>query len=104
MTEQTACADDAMVAEERREAPRRQRPAGVPVGGGVPARGPDGEGTGAAAGGKGDDTRRGGLGETGRAATLQHLSQQRLISFNVEHTLVHERACPVSSKARGLAF
>ena len=37
-------------------------------------------------GGGGDDTRRGGLGETGRAATLQHLSHRRLISLNVELT------------------
>ena len=36
--------------------------------------------------GGGDDTRRGGLGETGRAATLQHLSHRRLISLNVELT------------------
>ena len=40
----------------------------------------------AAARGGGDDTRRGGLGETGRAATLQHLSHRRLISLNVELT------------------
>ena len=70
MTEQTACADDAMAFEERRGAPRRRRPAGVPTGGGVPAGGLDGEVAGAAAGGEGDDSGRGGLGETGRAATL----------------------------------
>ena len=70
MTEQTACADDAMVADERRAAPRRRQLAGAPAEGEAPTESGDGGGAGAAAGGAGGGEGRGGLSATGRAATL----------------------------------